>query len=53
MPIDPLAALNAMIRAEAARSTESEDGRHSGDPDTEADGPASGEHRATSDDGAP
>jgi hypothetical protein len=53
MPIDPLAALNAMIRAEAARSTEPEDGPHTAGPDTEAGGSASDEHRATSDDGAP
>ncbi|MGW3623479.1 hypothetical protein [Streptomyces sp. NPDC000880] len=53
MPIDPLAALNAMIRAEAARSSEPEDGPHTADPDTEAGGSASDEHRAASGDGAP
>ncbi|MBT2393544.1 MULTISPECIES: hypothetical protein [Streptomyces] len=53
MPIDPLAALNAMLRAEAARSTDAEDPSHTAVPDTESGGPASDEHRATSDDGAP
>ncbi|MFI9585244.1 hypothetical protein ACIHCQ_26095 [Streptomyces sp. NPDC052236] len=46
MPIDPFAVLNAMLRAEAARSTEPEDRHRAGEPDDDTretapdDGPA-------------
>ncbi|MCX4820384.1 hypothetical protein OG883_10775 [Streptomyces sp. NBC_01142] len=44
MPIDPLAALNAMLRAEAARSADSDERRHSTQTDAEVRrGPARSE----------
>lgn len=51
MPIDPFAALNAMLRAEAARSTEPEDPARSAETDPEAR-PAAGDRRGAADDGA-
>lgn len=50
MPIDPLAALNALLRAEAARSAESEE-RHPDEADAEAPGTAPDGRRPTLDDG--
>ena len=52
MPIDPFAALNAMLRAEAARSTEPEDPARSVETDPDAVPPAAGDHRRAAEDGA-
>ncbi|MFK4221719.1 hypothetical protein [Streptomyces sp. NPDC019890] len=52
MPIDPFAALNAMLRAEAARSTEPEDPARSVETDPDAVPPAVGDRRGAADDGA-
>lgn len=51
MPIDPFAALNAMLRAEAARSTESEEQRPD-EADAEVPGTETDGRRPTPDDGA-
>jgi hypothetical protein len=52
MPIDPFAALNAMLRAEAARSTEPEDPARSAETDPDGVTPAAGDRRGAADDGA-
>ncbi|MGI5403878.1 hypothetical protein ACQEVG_31375 [Streptomyces sp. CA-135486] len=52
MPIDPFAALNAMLRAEAARSTEPDDPARGAETDADAVPPTAGDRRGAADDGA-
>jgi hypothetical protein len=49
MPIDPFTALNAMLRAEVARSSESEE-RHPDEAEPESPGTAPDGRRPTHDD---
>ncbi|NUK09439.1 hypothetical protein HRW18_15785 [Streptomyces lunaelactis] len=52
MPIDPFAALNAMLRAEAARSTEAEEVRRTAEAEADVPESATEGHRPSLDDGA-